>query len=377
MAIRVTLFCAVVFFLLMGAPFQSRAMDDSAPAKIIDAQGNVLNADEAPFPLQQVICSGPGCLRLLVYLQSQDKIVGVDDIETRRRQFDARPYALANKQFKKMPIFGEFRGHDNPELILTLDPLPQVVFKTFATMGHDPKELQQKTGTPVIPLEYGDLGANRGKLYASLRVMGQALGKQQRAEEVIAFFEDNIGELERRTASIPEDERPTVFVGGVAHKGPHGYQSTEPGYPPFSFVHARNLASTGQDGKQLQHADIAKEKIVEWNPDVLFLDLATLQLGAEAGGLYELRNDPAYKTLTAVKEGKVYGLLPYNWYTENFGSTLANAWFIGKLLYPERFKDIDPVAKADEIYAFLVGEPVFAKMNELFGGQAFTAVPVQ
>ena len=37
-------------------------------------------------------------------------IVAVDDIETRRKQFDARPYALANPQFKKMPIFGSSAG---------------------------------------------------------------------------------------------------------------------------------------------------------------------------------------------------------------------------------------------------------------------------
>ena len=67
-----------------------------------------------PEKVERVICSGSGCLRLLTYLQAQDKIVGVDDIEKRRRRLDARPYALANPQFKTYPIFGEFRGHDNP-----------------------------------------------------------------------------------------------------------------------------------------------------------------------------------------------------------------------------------------------------------------------
>jgi iron complex transport system substrate-binding protein len=67
----------------------------------------------------------------------------------------------------------------------------------------------------------------------------------------------------------------------------------------------------------------------------------------------------------------VYGLLPYNWYTRNFGSILANAYFLGKLVFPERFTDIVPAAKADEIYTFLVGKPVFAKMDRAFGGNAF------
>ena len=40
----------------------------------------------------------------------------------RRNELDARPYALANPQFKTMPVFGQFRGQDNPEQILSLSP---------------------------------------------------------------------------------------------------------------------------------------------------------------------------------------------------------------------------------------------------------------
>jgi iron complex transport system substrate-binding protein len=305
-------------------------------------------------------------------------VVAVDDIEARRRRFDARPYALANPQFKQMPIFGEFRGHDNPELILSLEPQPQVIFKTYASsMGYDPVELQDKTGIPVVVLNYGDLGELRPQFYQSLRTMGKVVGMESRAEDVVAFFETQIGALERRTADVPEKDKPTVFVGGVAFKGPHGYQSTEPAYPPFKFVGAKNLAyDIGLSGKELRHSDISKEKIVEWNPDYLFLDLASLQLGEGAGGLHELRTDPAYRTLSAVKQGKVYGLLPYNWYTKNYGSILANAFYIGKLLYPDRFSDVNPEKKADEIYTFLVGKPVYKDMNDIFDGMAYKSVPV-
>lgn len=363
----------VRFFLLammvvMAAPVaEARSVRDAADRSV-----------DVPDEVDQVICSGAGCLRLLTYLQAQPKVVAVDDIESRRRKFDARPYAIANPQFKTMPIFGEFRGHDNPELILTLEPQPQVILKTYgSSMGYDPVELQQKTGIPVVVLNYGDLGKLRPELYRSIRTMGEVIGKQDRAEEVIAFIEEQIDDLKQRTAGIPEQKRPSVFVGGVAFKGPHGYQSTEPAYPPFSFVNANNVAyDKGLSGKELRHSDVAKEKIVEWDPNYLFLDLSSLQLGDKAGGLHELRNDPAYRTLTAVKEGRVYGLLPYNWYSKNYGSILANAYFIGKTLYPERFVDVNPAAKADEIYTFLVGKPVYGAMNGIFHGFAYKPVPV-
>lgn len=342
---------------------------------IADSMGDPV---KVPEKVDRVICSGPGSLRLLTYLQAQDMAVAVDDIEARRSAFDARPYALANPQFKTMPIFGQFRGHDNPELILTLEPQPQVILKTYAgSMGYDPAELQQKTGIPVVKLVYGDLGAKRQQLYKSLRIAGKVLGKSDRAEAVIAFMDKQIDDLRSRTAGIPEDKRPSVFVGGVASKGPHGFQSTEPAYPPFTFVNARNVAYTkGLSGKELQHSDVAKEMIVKWNPHFLFLDLSTLQLGSDAGGLFELKHDPAYRTLSAVQENRVYGLLPYNWYSRNYGSILANAYYIGKLLYPDKFQDVDPAAKADEIFTFLVGKPVFKAMDGMFGNLAYKAVPV-
>ena len=86
--------------------------------------------------------------------------------------------------------------------------------------------------------------------------------------------------------------------------------------------------------------------------------------------------DPAYAILKSVREGRVYGVLPYNWYSQNFEFILANAYFIGKVLYPERFQDIDPAAKADQIYEFVVGKPVFTQMNALFTNQTSVRLAV-
>src|SRR6056297_3209063 len=134
-----------------------------------------------PYP-EHIICSGPGCLRLVTYLQGQDKVVAVDDMELRRSTFEARPYALANRQFRKYPIFGEFRGNDNPELIVTLETPPELIFKTYPESGYNPEELEQKTGIPVLTLDYGDLAGRRETLYSTLRIMGRVLKREERAE---------------------------------------------------------------------------------------------------------------------------------------------------------------------------------------------------
>lgn len=362
--------CLIPLSVLLCSVFFISCATAMPKRQVKDANLRTVNI---PQTIDRIICSGPGCLRLITYFGAGDLVVAVDNIETRKNNFDARPYALARPMFKKLPVFGGFRGYDDPEKILGLKNMPRVIFKTFATMGYDPVELEKKTGIPVIVLEYGDLFKNRDKFFSSLRIIGQVLQKKSRAEELIQFFNQHIHELEQRTQNITD--RKSCFVGGIASKGPHGFQSTEPSYPPFQFINANNIAAAKDlIGKNIRHSNFSKEKILQADPDTLFLDLSTLQMGEGNGGLHELKNDPVYRELTAVKTKKVYGLLPYNWYSQNFGSILADAWYIGKVLYPERFKDIDPGKKADEIYEFLVLKPVFAPMNSMFNGMAFQPV---
>ena len=358
----------VLFALLVGV-----AAVSAAEVTVTDSWGREVSI---PEKVTRVICSGSGCLRYLVYLQGQDLAVAVDDMEKSRSMFESRPYYLAHPELKDKPLFGEFRGFDNPELIVALDPAPQVIFKVNGKMGHDPVELQNKTGIPVIILEYGQLRIGKKEMDETLLLMGRVIGKEQRAREVIAFFDGIIEDLAKRTADIPEGERPSCYIGGVAFKGPHGMTSTEPAYPPFMFVKAGNIAAdpTRKASEQLQQSTFSTESLVSMDPDKLFVDLSTLQGGAEVNALNQLRTEAPYRVLSAVEKGEIYGVLPYNWYSQNHGSILADAYFIGKVLYPERFEDVDPVEKADEIYTFLVGKPVFDRMNEGFGSMVFKKI---
>ena len=369
LAVAVCLVCAMACGCVDDSTSVQTSPEQQAGAAemitVTDALGREVTVPKSP---DRVVCSGAGCLRYLTYLQAQDRIVGVDDIEQRDTIFDARPYALANPQFKDYPLIGEFRGKDDPEKIVAANP--QVIFKTYLTSPEDADELAEKTGIPVIALTYGSLSTYQDDMYASLRLMGEVMDREARAEEVIAFFDAAIDDLNARTEDIPENEQPTTYVGGIAKSGPHGFQSTEPAYPPFAFVHANNVA--GELGTD--HADVAQEKIVEWDPEVIFVDLSTLQTDPNA--VTELRDDPSYQGLSAVQAGEVYGVLPYNWYTQNHGSIVADAYYIGTVLYPDRFSDVDPAVKADEIYSFLVGQPVFDEMNSAFGEKGFTRLSI-
>ncbi|WP_067051695.1 iron ABC transporter substrate-binding protein [Methanofollis ethanolicus] len=347
----------------------------SAENALTDGFGRTVTV---PSPPESVVCSGSGCLRYLVYLQSQDLTIGVDSIEKKDQEIEGRPYALAyGSQFKGLPLIGEFRGKDDPEKILAISP--QLVFKTgstgtaYGTSAAEADKLQEKTGIPVVAFPYGSLrnDAEKAEMYGGLRTMGQVIGKQDRAEEVITYIDATIADLERRTGDIPEAEQKTVYIGGVSSAGAHGIISTEPAYPPFLWVHAKNVAS----GMGTAHVDVAKEALVDWDPEYIFVDVGTIQMDSD-GAIGELKTDASLQGLSASKGGKVYGVLPYNFYNTNYETVLADAYFIGKTLYPDRFADVDPVQKADEIYTFFIGKSNFGDLNGQYRDLGFAQISV-
>ncbi len=356
---RVSILCCFILFAFLLVSV--RPLHAEQVRTIEDTAGRTV---EIPQDVERVICSGPGALRLLTYLQAQDRIVAVDSIEKRESPMDMRPYAMANPQFKDYPLFGEFRGQDNPELIAALEPQPQVIFRTYPNMGKDPENVQQKTGVPVLVLSYGNLTYERRQLDKSLRLMGRVLGKEDRAEEVISYLDRVINDLRERGSHGRPAESPLAYLAGVASRGPHGVRSTNPSYPPFQFLGVENAAGElSTQESPLSQATVAQEKILLWDPEVIFLDIASLQLKGGGNALNQLRNDPAYQSLSAVRQNEVYGVFPYNYYTNNFESILANAYYIGSVLYPERFSDIDPMHKAEEICTFLNGSPAMKAIN--------------
>ena len=316
-----------------------------------------------PEQIDSVYCSG-GTLRLVVYLDCVDKVFCVDSNERKSSERSGmKAYLTAHPEFQDLPIAGETSGRDNPELLLSQKTPPQLIVKADTGAGYDPVELTRRTGIPVLLIPMRDPTTSHDEFDAGLRLLGTVLGKRDRAEEVIAFFDREISELRKRTEKIT-GVKPLAYVGGVSFGGSHGFHSSEAGYPPFTLVGVNSPLAEKANDPLLgnRHAVLAKEKILEWNPDILFLDLGTLVLGASSG-LEELRTDPTYRSLTAVQKGNVYALLPNTFYFVNHDAVLANAWFVGSVLYPDRFSEIDPHKKADEIFTFLVGKPVFHELD--------------
>ena len=197
----------------------------------------------------------------------------------------------------------------------------------------------------------------------SLKIMGKVLGKEKRADELINYINSTESDLENRTKNVSNNS-PTVYLGGQAYRGAHGITSTNPYYPPFNMVNAKNVFTNTNNSKTSADAvQIDKEQIINWNPDVIFIEESGLAMV-----MNDTNNNPEYKNIKAIQDGKVYGLLPYCSYSYNKDEMFANAYYIGKVLYPDQFKDVDPEKKAEEIFTKFDGKPLYNDLKSKYGG---------
>ena len=352
-----------LFLLLLFAGCTRGIPEPLEPIRTLEQWQHYQKRGLVPKKIDRIYCSG-GTLRLAVYLECVDKVVAVDTNEKNAGKLGTlKAYLAAHPGLRELPVGGETSGRDSPETLLSLAPMPQLIIRADTGSGYDPKELTRRTGIPVLLIPMRCITAGRAEFDAGLRLMGTILGKDARAEALIEFFDKEIADIRERTQHC-NNHKPLVYVGGVSYGGSHGFNSSEAGYPPFVIAGAESPLKVNEHEPALgkRHTMLAKEKILEWNPEIIFLDLGTLYLGG-ASGLIELKNDPAYRSLSAVQQGNVYTLLPNTFYFVNHDAVLANAWYVAKIMYPEQFLDIEPKEKADEIFTFLVGNPVFDSLN--------------
>lgn len=349
--------CALAGLLLLAlAPLAQAA----GTIQVTDLTGRKVTA---PLNPSRIVCLGPGCLRLIVYLEAQDGVVGIEALE--KRFPHGRPYYYAKPELGKLPVItpGGVPAINNlPDLEGVLKVRPQVVFVTYLQKAKA-DQLQSLLGIPVVVLSYGPFASFDQVVLDSILLAGRVLGKDKRAQALVAQMEAWQKDLARRGKAAKQ--RPGAYVGGIGFKGAHGLESTDPNYLPFRWVGVNNLAASQ---KKAGNVMLDKEQLLGLNPEYIFVD---------GGGLALVAADYAkkpefYKNLKAFQSGRVYLLHPFNWYTTNLGTALADAYAIGKILQPEEFKDVDPTAQADVIYTFLLGKPVYAAMAKRYGALGST-----
>ena len=315
---------------------------------ITDGAGRQVEVSEK---VESIICVGVGALRYTCYVGAQDLVCAVEDCE--KEPVISRLYNYVNiEKFRELPVIGT-NGNPFPEEIIKAAP-DVIVMSAYASVEAD--DLQAKTDTPVVVVPGSDTTLDAAA-YETIHIMGQLYGMETRATELTDYLQTIQKDLDDRTKDIPESEKPSVYVGGVSFKGHHGFEGTEAGYGPFALIHAKNLAdTTGQTGA----FNIDLEQVLSWDPEILFVDFNGMALINEDYA----KNPDYYNALTAVQEGKVYSQISFRSNASNLETALADAYYAACVMYPEQFRDVDPVAKAEEIFETLLGVSPYADLKE-------------
>lgn len=351
---RVLVICLLISLFCLGLGLISQAKETIT---VVDLAKRSV---QVPLGPERIIGLAPGSLRLICYLGKQDLVVGVENLEKSRPA--GRPYWLANDQLLKLPTVGPGGVKSinaSPDLELVLKASPEVVFVSYMS-AELADTVQRKLGIPVVVLSYGPFATFDPVVYKSLRIMARILKAEKRADEVVSYVEGCRKDLAKRTANHDDSGKPRVYVGAVGFKGTQGIESTDASYVPLQWIGARNAA---RQWKKKGHLFIDKEQLLQCNPDVIFVD---------GGGARLMKEDMRRKTefyegLKAFRTKNVYRLHPFNWYVTNIGTAIADAYTAGKILYPKEFSDIRVEKKADEVYSFLLGKPVYKTMERDYG----------
>ena len=204
---------------------------------------------------------------MITYLGLANKVVGYSGSDP-ANVTPVTAYAYANKEvWADIPIVGTDSAGATAyyaEEIISVHP--DVILCTYT--GELADEIQTKTGTPVIVLPQGTLfGADYEQ---ALRLIGDVCGVEERAEEVIAYINDCLADLETRASAVADTDKPSVLGAAATFKGAHGIDGVYIKYAVFEAILANDV--TEGLSEKVNGVLIDKEKIIEWNPRYIFFD---------------------------------------------------------------------------------------------------------
>ena len=325
-----------------------------ATRTITDGVGRTV---EIPSNVDRIVALG-NTPRMITYLGLADKVVGIGGMDPERIT-PVTAYAYANKElWADIPIVGtDAAGATDyyPEEIISINP--DIILCTYTSELAN--EIQTKTGTPVIAVTYGTLFSE--DFNGALRILADACGAEDRADEVITYISDCLDDLASRTAGIADGDKPTVLGAAATFKGLHGIDGVYTRYAVFEAI-AANDVTTGLSST-MGALLVDKEQILEWDPQYIFFD---------SGGVGLVRTDynetpDFYLHLTATQEGNLYQYPSSTSYYSNNEIPIVNAYYVASLLYPEQFADIDFEDKANEIFSFFLGADNYLSELEAAG----------
>lgn len=216
-------------------------------------------------------------------------------------------------QIKGAPVLQNADGEIQMEEVLALNP------DLCLVMSKDLIEPLESNGLNVIYFEW----KKTDDVKTAVTLMGEALGKQDVAEDYLAYFDSMVAEAGEKTKDLAEDSKKTVLYGNID-------KLTQPHVIAEWWIDAAGgISATADawdaDGKNCTYT---QEDVLKWNPDVF--------LTTDSKMKETLTADSLYADVPAVKNDAIYCIptVAHVWGNRTVEQPLTVFWTMHKL-YPE------------------------------------------
>ncbi|RJS80780.1 hypothetical protein CW713_07215 [Methanophagales archaeon] len=304
-----------------------------------------------PRPIERVVPAGLlDDVRTLIQLGAADKIVGINNYAKRYALKPSdywSPIRDVAPELKDLPDVG---GYINPNMEVILSLKPDVVFE-YAPIPDIADTIQENTGIPVVCIRSSQFD------FDMHRLVGTVMGKEERAEELIAYANEEIAKVTEITSEIPDSEKPRVYcISGCG--GESAITKTWGRYDPIDIAGGINVAK-GLEGFS---PVVSKEQIIKWNPDIILIHGVS---PPHSISIDDVLADPDLQTVNAVKNRNVN-------YTKGYmigwdpATGITECFYMAKLFHPDKFADLDEEEEGNEILERFYGvEGLYTKMLDL------------
>ena len=293
-----------------------------------------------PYEITKIAISGPLSQVYIIPLAG-DMLVGVSNAFAS----DAALYLPA--YISEMTEIGQlYGGKGEMDLEALLAAAPDVVIdigEPKGTMAEDLTTLTEQTGIPFIHID-----ATVATAPNTYRILGQLLGREEKAEELASWCENTYAMIEAMMEKVDADGARKSLLYCLGATGTNVMAEGSFHAETVNMM-AQNLAvveevSFSGDGNQVD-----LEQILLWNPEVIVFDPASC---------YDTVGDNAqWQSLTAIASGNYYKTPygPYGWLSSPpaVQRYLGMLW-LGQLLYPE-YAEYDLQEKVTEYYQVFYG----------------------
>ena len=288
-------------------------------------------------PVERVVSIMPANTRIIVALGAANKLVGIDQASTTDFSFQK-----AYPEGEELPVVGMVR-EPNIELLLSLKP--DVIF-TWGGYGIS-DNVQEKTGIPVVGVHsYTKIE----EMANNFRIIGNILGKEKEAEELISYANEELNKVREATSDIPDNEKPKVYLAFWSKW--NGESRTPIWYEPVAIAGGINVAKDCPPTVKGYSTMVSIEQIVAWNPDIFLIHHGSSR--ASTPTVEDVLSDPRLQSINAVKNRKVYYTLGM-WYGWEYPRVLTETLYMAKYMHPDKFEDLDLEKKGNEIFERFYG----------------------